>query len=170
MFRSAAYPRLLLTGAALIPIFTFFYTDYSAWYNLGQGGAPRNPFGYLLIKLLGAAFGSSDLYSTGVYDVMRRRDVFEEESFLEGRLDRREGSRPRVSRWVAPVRQLSGGSPEEVKEVSYSSESSIFIFSIRVLEVVGRILDVFHLLRSAYVALVQGIIWSTSPADPHVLI
>lgn len=121
---SAGRTQLLITAACIatgIPLISYIRADYKSWHSLGQGGAPRNPLGYFMIKCLGAIYGSRDLHSTGVYTSIAADNDYEATSFLDGPLPARAGQRPNVSRWVAPVRQLSQGSSPETKAVSFNT-------------------------------------------------
>lgn len=108
------YKVPLLTAISL-PFLRIFYLDYCDWYNLGAGGVPHNPFGWLVQSIFRIP-ASRDLRSTGCYKAYKTSEL-ERQSFMENELPRRNGWLPRTGRWCIPHRQLEDTASAAIKKV-----------------------------------------------------
>ncbi|KAL1747407.1 hypothetical protein HDZ31DRAFT_61322 [Schizophyllum fasciatum] len=103
MLASAALPATLL--ALLIPS---MIRDYHAYLDLGEGGVPHNPIGWLIARFLGLF--ARETQSIAVYDTHS-----EQRAWLSAPLPLRAGPRPTTGRQVVPHRQVNQFPPEPLK-------------------------------------------------------
>jgi len=93
--------------------------NYRSWLKVADTALPQNIFGYLLQLSLGPL--RSDPFTLLPYDEPREiakcgRHVGTR-SFLPENLPERGGSRPEVSKWMAPNRQVSQLTGDDMHEV-----------------------------------------------------
>lgn len=82
--------------------------DYQAFLDLGEGGLPYNPFGWVIARLLGLL--GRETKSIDIYDKHP-----EKRAWLSNPLPQRDGPRPTIGRHVAPHRQIDQHPLESVK-------------------------------------------------------
>ena len=102
------------------------FADYHAWLKVADTALPRNIFGYILQFSLGCLRAKPFL--TAPYDSPEEiaktgRDVGKK-SFLPGDLPDR-GDRPAILKWMAPNRQSSQFTGEEMHKVSRALRSQV---------------------------------------------
>ena len=97
-------------------LFRYAYLDYQAWYALGSGGIPHNPFGWLVQSLLRLR-ASSNVRDSSCYDAIMKHSELERTSFIDDQLPAWTGKAPTTGAWVAPHRQLDQIARAEIKTV-----------------------------------------------------
>jgi hypothetical protein len=116
----------------LIVAYVLGYRDYCSWHALGPGGPPHSVWGWVLVHRLGLR-RLRDIKSTSRYDALMKDCPDEARSYLPSSslqplecgsdtwmidtLPARHGPAPTISRWIAPVRQLTQEADEKTKEV-----------------------------------------------------
>lgn len=96
-----------------------FWTNYQEWLKVADTALPRNLFGYLLVVCLGPL--RADPFTVKPYDDPKEiakcgRDVGKR-SFLKEKLPEREGPRPSILKFMAPNRQTSQTTGEEMHKL-----------------------------------------------------
>ncbi|KAL9084719.1 MAG: hypothetical protein Q9159_005074 [Coniocarpon cinnabarinum] len=116
-----AHPRLAMLGASHGALFLYvilrsIYQNYARWRNLGEGGLPANPLGWM-IQWLFRPLGLHDMISLWPYSYPPYTSLHgaaAKRSYLKRPLPTRDEARPLVSEmWIAPQRQESGSAPVE---------------------------------------------------------
>ncbi|KAL9052101.1 MAG: hypothetical protein Q9162_005618 [Coniocarpon cinnabarinum] len=116
-----AHPRLAMLGASHGALFLYvilrsIYQNYARWRNLGKGGLPANPLGWM-IQWLFRPLGLHDMISLWPYSYPPYTSLHgaaAKRSYLKRPLPTRDEARPLVSEmWIAPQRQESGSAPVE---------------------------------------------------------
>jgi hypothetical protein len=104
------------------PLLYLITTDYNAWYRLGRGGLPQNPFGYLIQTLLRPL--KAPRFETSIYSspkILSKAGPNGQKSYLSSDgIPSRTGPRPEVGKYILPQRQLNGQSSQVAKEVCLS--------------------------------------------------
>jgi len=112
-------PIYLALLALSTPLLYLITADYNAWYRLGRGGLPHNPFGYLIQTLLRPL--KAPRFDTSVYSlpkVLSKAGPNGQKSYLSlDEIPQRSGPRPEVCKHILPQRQLDGSSSQVAKEV-----------------------------------------------------
>ncbi len=96
-----------------------FLENYQEWLKVADTALPRNIIGYLTQLCLGPL--RSDPFTLLPYDHPKEIAKCGHEvgtSFLPGELPEREGLRPEISRWMAPHRQITQLSGDDMHKVS----------------------------------------------------
>lgn len=113
--------RSVQTGLLiLLPLLHLGYRDYTAWYQLGPSGLPRNVVGWLLQTVV-RIIASSDVKSLKYYDTYM--EGIEAQSFIGIDVPEHKGARPKVGAWAVPHRQLEATANPEMKMVRLVSPS-----------------------------------------------
>ena len=129
--RIPIYIALLTLSSPLLYLIT---TDYNAWYRLGRGGLPQNPFGYLIQTLLRPL--KAPRFETSIYSspkIFSKAGPNGQKSYLSpDEIPSRTGPRPEVGKYILPQRQLNGQSSQVAKEVclshtAYFSYAMVFL-------------------------------------------
>jgi hypothetical protein len=101
---------------------TSFSSNYHAWLEVADTALPRNIIGYL-VQLCLSPF-RSDPYALAPYDNSKEiakcgsgPNAIGKRSFLPKNMPEREGSRPEILKWMAPNRQSSQFTDEEMHKV-----------------------------------------------------
>ena len=116
---------ILIVLIILIPLlFRYAYLDYQAWYALGGGGLPHNPFGWLVQSVLRLR-ASRNVRDSSCYDVAMQSSELERTSFLDNQLPAWIGKAPKTGVWVAPHRQLEQLASAEIQKVWFYSFFSL---------------------------------------------
>jgi hypothetical protein len=129
------FSGLCVTAALLVA-----YLDYAAWYALGPGGPPHSVKGWMSVHRVGL-LRKSNVLDISVFDTLIKCRPEEGQSYLTlsttpplahvksnstfDELPTRRGPRPQISRWVAPIRQLSETANDELKAVGFVTTSSV---------------------------------------------
>jgi hypothetical protein len=95
------------------------FADYYAWLKVADTALPRNIIGYLIQVCLSPL--KTDPFTLLPYDDPKEiakcgRDI-ETKSFLPEKLPEREGPRPEISEFIAPNRQVSQLSSDDMHKV-----------------------------------------------------
>ncbi|MCJ1288301.1 hypothetical protein MMC26_007656 [Xylographa opegraphella] len=131
--------RMFLAALLFVPIAREVYVDYCAWYALGPGGIPHNFAGYVTQWLLSWIAVKNPRSITSLY--FPNRTDLDKESFLEGDLPEREGTRPKIATYVAPHRQLTDKSTAELEQLLGSSVRKIAEDNALITEIMPSILE-----------------------------
>jgi len=98
-----------------------FLSNYRAWLKVADTALPRNIFGYLLQSSLRVF--RADPFTILPYDdpkeIAKCGDIGTT-SFLPGKLPEREGPRPEIIKFMAPHRQVSQLTGDDLRQVSRS--------------------------------------------------
>ena len=109
----------LTTTILSLPLLRLAVLDYRAWYAIGAGGVPHNPFGWFIQLLLRPL--TLEPRNTAVYDspkTLADAEPLADKAFLKDEdVPMRKPPRPNVGSWVVPHRQLSDLAPEVIKAV-----------------------------------------------------
>ena len=100
-------------------MFGSFWNNYKEWLKVADTALPRNIFGYLLVVCLGPL--RADPFVIKPYDdpkeIAKCGPDVGKRSFLKDKLPEREGPRPTILKFMAPNRQTSQKTGEEMHKV-----------------------------------------------------
>jgi len=91
------------------------FSDYHEWLKVADTALPHNIFGYLLQLCLSPL--RADPFLTAPYDDPKEIAKCGSKSFLPDKLPERDGPRPEMLKWMAPHRQASQLTGEDMHKV-----------------------------------------------------
>ena len=98
-----------------------YSSDYQAWLKVADTALPRNIFGYLLQVCLSPL--RSDPFATVPFDdpkeIAKCGPDVGSKSFLPGSLPEREGRRPEMCKFMAPHRQVTQLTGDDMHKVGF---------------------------------------------------
>lgn len=102
-----------------------FWENYQEWLKVADTALPRNIFGYILVVCLQPL--RADPFTTKPYDDRKEvakcgRDIGKR-NFLKEKLPEREGPRPEMLKFMAPNRQVSQKTGEEMHNVHSTGQN-----------------------------------------------
>ena len=103
-----------------------FFSNYRDWLKVADTALPQNIFGYLLQHSLGPF--RAEPFTILPYDdpkEIAKCGKNGTQSFLQGNLPEREGPRPEIIKFMAPHRQISQLTGDDMHQVTPSSSSKI---------------------------------------------
>lgn len=99
------------------------FDDYKAWLLIADAALPRNFLGYLITLCLSPL--RTDPFTTTPYEspkeIAKCGHELGRKSFLSEPLPERDGPRPEMAKWMAPHRQVSQLTGEDMHQVSPAS-------------------------------------------------
>ena len=125
-----------------------FFENYHSWLKVADTALPRNMIGYLTQLCLGPL--RADPFTLLPYDNPDEIAKCGHEvgtSFLHEELPEREGPRPEVSAWIAPHRQITQLTGDDMHKVCGLDSSRPFADRIATCSIYGR---ASHEVRFSY--------------------
>ena len=99
-------------------------SDYQAWLQIADAALPRNILGYIIQFCL-SPFRADPFTLLPYSNLAELSKCNGSTPFLTRSLPERQGPRPQISKWVAPSRQVSQFSKDEMHEVGYVNFLSV---------------------------------------------